>query len=178
MHRVRNRGECVSLASVRQFFAERAPDIDVIELSTPTSTVLLAAAAHHVTPAEIAKTLSLRVKERNILVVTRGDARLDNKKAKAAFGAKARMLNAQEVIDITGHPVGGVCPFGVATPMEIFCDINLREFSEVVPAAGSTHSAVRISPERMLQLAGASWIDVCQVALPDISIAHPEPLGS
>jgi prolyl-tRNA editing enzyme YbaK/EbsC (Cys-tRNA(Pro) deacylase) len=167
----------LSLASVRQFFAERAPDIDVVELATPTSTVLLAAAAHHVTPGEIAKTLSLRVKDRNILVVTRGDARLDNKKAKAAFGAKARMLNAEEVVEITGHPVGGVCPFGVATPMEIFCDINLREFSEVVPAAGSTHSAVRISPLRMLELTGARWIDVCQMTLPENGCASQQPAG-
>jgi prolyl-tRNA editing enzyme YbaK/EbsC (Cys-tRNA(Pro) deacylase) len=165
----------LSLASVRQFFAERAPDIEVIELATPTSTVLLAAAAHHVTPAEIAKTLSLRVKDRNVLVVTRGDARLDNRKAKAAFGAKARMLSAEEVVAITGHPVGGVCPFGVATAMEIFCDINLREFPEVVPAAGSTHSAVRISPTRMLELSGASWIDVCQVTLRDPASVPPQP---
>ena len=166
----------MSLASVRQFFAEYAPEIEIIELETPTSTVLLAAAAHQVTPAEIAKTLSLRVKHRNILVVTRGDARLDNKKAKAAFGAKARMLTADEVVVITGHPVGGVCPFGVATPMEIFCDINLRTFDQVVPAAGSTHSAVRINPERMLQLTGASWIDVCQLASVDVSCDQP-PAG-
>ncbi len=153
----------MSIESVRRFLAEHAPDITVIELETPTSTVELAAAGHGVTPSQIAKTLSLRVKDRNLLVVTRGDARLDNRKAKAAFGGKARMLTAEEVVEFTGHPVGGVCPFGLASPMEIYCDKNLREFEKVVPAAGSTHSAVRISPIRMAELVNAIWTDVCQV---------------
>ena len=148
---------------MRCFFAAHAPDITVIELDTPTSTVELAAAGHGVLPSQIAKTLSLRVKDRNLLVVTRGDARLDNRKAKAAFGAKARMLTPEEVVQITGHPVGGVCPFGLATPMEIYCDVNLREFLEVVPAAGSTYSAVRISPTRMADLVNAVWTDVCHL---------------
>ena len=115
------------------------------------------------TPAQIAKTLSLRVGERNLLVVTRGDARLDNKKAKAAFGGKARMLNADEVLAVTGHPVGGVSPFGLATALPVYCDVSLKAFAEVVPAAGSTNSALRINPARMAELIGAEWVDVCQV---------------
>ncbi len=152
----------MSVDTVRAFLAERAPDIAIIELTASTATVALAAQGHGVTPAQIAKTLSLRVGERDLLVVTRGDARLDNKKAKAAFGGKARMLGAEEVVAVTGHPVGGVCPFGLASPLPIFCDISLRAFDEVVPAAGSPHSAVRINPLRMAALVGAIWVDVCQ----------------
>jgi prolyl-tRNA editing enzyme YbaK/EbsC (Cys-tRNA(Pro) deacylase) len=152
----------MSLDSVRAFLAEKAPDIAIIELTTSTATVAQAAEGHGVLPAQIAKTLSLRIGERNLLVVTRGDARLDNKKAKAALGGKPRMLSAEEVVAVTGHPVGGVCPFGLATPLAIYCDVSLKAFDEVVPAAGSTHSAVRINPLRMAELVGAEWVDVSQ----------------
>lgn len=152
----------MSLDSVRTFFAAHAPDIPVIVTPESSATVQLAAAAHGVEPARIAKTLSLRVGERVVLVVARGDARLDNRKAKAAFGAKPRMLDLAEVEALTGHPVGGVCPFGLATPLPVYCDISLKAFDEVVPAAGSTHSAVRIAPDRMVALTGADWVDVCQ----------------
>ena len=103
----------------------------------------------------------LKIKERVVLVVAKGDARLDNKKLKEAFGAKARMLSSDEVITLTGHPIGGVCPFGLEVPLAVYCDISLRQYPEVLPAAGSIHSAVRISPERMAQLTDATWIDVC-----------------
>jgi len=152
----------MSLDSVRAFFAAHAPDIAVLVTPESSATVQLAAAAHGVEPARIAKTLSLRVGERVVLVVARGDARLDNRKAKAVFGAKPRMLDLAEVEALTGHPVGGVCPFGLATPLPVYCDISLKAFDEVVPAAGSTHSAVRIAPERLALLTGAEWVDVCQ----------------
>ena len=152
----------MSVESVRRFLAEKAPDISIIELPDSTATVTLAARGHGVEPAQIAKTLSLRVGERNLLVVTRGDARLDNRKAKATFGGKVRMLGADEVVAVTGHPVGGVCPFGLATPLPVYCDVSLKAFDEVVPAAGSTHSALRISPTRMAELVEAEWVDVCQ----------------
>lgn len=95
------------------------------------------------------------------MFVTRGDARLDNKKAKVAFDGKARMINTEKVVDVTRHPIGGVCPFGLATPLPVYCDVSLKAFSEVVPAAGSTHSAFRINPIRMAELVGATWVDVC-----------------
>jgi prolyl-tRNA editing enzyme YbaK/EbsC (Cys-tRNA(Pro) deacylase) len=154
----------MTLESVRAFLAENAPDIIVLELATSTATVALAAEGHGVTPGQIAKTLSLRVSGRDLLVVTCGDARLDNRKAKAAFGGKPRMLSAEEVEAVTGHPIGGVSPFGLATPLPVYCDISLRAFEEVVPAAGSTHSALRINPCRMAELVGAVWVDVCQSA--------------
>ena len=152
----------MSLESVRAFFAEKAPDIEVIELPVPTATVALAAEAHGVEPGRIAKTLSLRVGDRNLLVVARGDARLDNRKLKAVFGGKAKMLGPEEVLALTGHPVGGVCPFGLATPLPVYCDIGLRGYDEVLPAAGGLHTAVRIAPDRLAALVGATWVDVCQ----------------
>jgi prolyl-tRNA editing enzyme YbaK/EbsC (Cys-tRNA(Pro) deacylase) len=152
----------MSLETVRDFFARHAPDIEIIELDGSTATVALAAAGHGVSPGQIAKTLSLKVQERHFLVVTRGDARLDNKKAKARFGGKVTMLGPDEVLAVTGHAVGGVCPFGLASPLPVFCDVSLRDFSEVVPAAGSTHSAVKIAPIRMAELVSAEWVDVCK----------------
>jgi len=152
----------MSLESVRAFLAQHAPDIRIVELPTSTATVAQAAEGHGVTVSQIAKTLSLRVGARNFLVVTAGDARLDNRKAKATFGGKARMLSAEEVLTITGHPVGGVSPFGLTTTLAVYCDVSLRAFDEVVPAAGSTHSALRINPIRMAELVGAQWVDVCQ----------------
>jgi len=152
----------MSIESVRAFLAEKAPDITIIELPDSTATVALAAAGHGVLPAQIAKTLALRVADRVFLVVTGGEARLDNQKAKARFGGKVKMLGAEEVVAVTGHPVGGVCPFGLAAPLAIYCDVSLQRFDEVVPAAGSTHSALRINPLRMAALVGAQWVDVCQ----------------
>lgn len=152
----------MSLESVRAFFAENAPDIEIVEKDTSTATVTQAAEAHGVEPGRIAKTLSLRVGDRTFLVVTRGDIRLDNRKVKTTFGGKASMLDAEQVQAITGHPVGGVCPFGLAQPLPVYCDISLKDFDEVVPAAGAIHAAVRIAPQRMADLVGADWVDVCQ----------------
>ena len=152
----------MSIESVRAFFAEKAPEITVIESTMSSATVILAAKAYGVEPARIAKTLSLRVGERVVLVVAAGTSRMDNKKMKAAFGGKPKMLGLDEVAEITGHEVGGVCPFGLKTPLPVYCDLSLKAFDVVVPAAGSTHSAVRIAPERMAVLTSAEWVDVCE----------------
>ena len=152
----------MSVESVRAFFAEKAPDIAVIDSPSSSATVALAAKAYGVEPRRIAKTLSLRVGERVVLIVAAGTSRMDNKKVKALFGGKPKMLGLDEVAGITGHEVGGVCPFGLKTPLPVFCDVSLQAFDEVVPAAGSTHNAVRITPARMAELVNAEWIDVCQ----------------
>jgi prolyl-tRNA editing enzyme YbaK/EbsC (Cys-tRNA(Pro) deacylase) len=152
----------MSLESVRAFFAEKAPDIIVMESATSSATVALAAEAFGVEPARIAKTLSLRVGDRVILIVASGTARMDNRKVKAKFGGKPKMLSLDEVAEITGHEVGGVCPFGLKAPLPVYCDISLRAFDIVVPAAGSTHSALKITPSRLAELTSAEWIDVCQ----------------
>jgi prolyl-tRNA editing enzyme YbaK/EbsC (Cys-tRNA(Pro) deacylase) len=152
----------MSIESVLGFFAAKAPDIAVMEATASTATVALAAAAYGVAPAQIAKTLSLRVGEAVFLLVTGGTARLHNGKAKATFGGKTRMLPPHEVEALTGHPVGGVCPFGLLRPLPVYCDVSLKAFDEVLPAAGSANSAVRISPSRLAELVGATWVDVCE----------------
>jgi prolyl-tRNA editing enzyme YbaK/EbsC (Cys-tRNA(Pro) deacylase) len=152
----------MSLESVRAFFAEKAPDITVVESPISSATVALAAEAYGVEPGRIAKTLSLRISERVVLIVAAGTSRMDNKKVKALFGGKPKMLGPKEVAEITGHEVGGVCPFGLKTPLPVYCDVSLKAFDEVVPAAGSTHSAVRIAPGRMAELVTAEWVDVCE----------------
>jgi prolyl-tRNA editing enzyme YbaK/EbsC (Cys-tRNA(Pro) deacylase) len=126
----------MSLESVRAFFAEKAPDIAVIESPMSSATVALAAEAYGVELARIAKTLSLRIGERVVLIVAAGTSRMDNKKVKALFGGKPKMLGLDEVAEITGHEVGGVCPFGLKTPLPVYCDVSLKAFD-----AGSTHSA-------------------------------------
>jgi prolyl-tRNA editing enzyme YbaK/EbsC (Cys-tRNA(Pro) deacylase) len=151
----------MTVEAVRAFLARNAPDLEVIELAASTATVEQAARGHGVAPAQIAKTLSLRIKDQVLLIVTCGDARLNNRKIKDVLGGKPRMLSADEVVSLTGHPVGGVCPFALATTLPVYCDLSLKAFDEVVPAAGSVNSAVRIAPERMAALVKAEWIDVC-----------------
>ncbi len=156
----------MSLESVRTFLAAHAPDIGILELDTSTATVELAANGHGVQPDQIAKTLTLRIKERAVLVVTAGTARLSNRKIKDALGGKPRLLGAEEVTALTGHPVGGVCPFGLATPLPVYCDVSLRAWDEVLPAAGAINAAVRIAPTRMAELVGAEWVDLCEATIP------------
>ncbi|MGG4603124.1 YbaK/EbsC family protein, partial [Alcaligenaceae bacterium Me47] len=96
------------------------------------------------------------------LLVAAGDARLYNGNAKATFGGKVKMLGREEVETITGHPVGGVCPFGLASALPIYCDESLRNFPVVIPAAGATNAALRIEPGRMAEITKAEWVDVCQ----------------
>ena len=153
----------MTVDSVRAFLAEHAPDIAILETDASTVTVEMAARGHGVQPAQIAKTLSLRIKDRVMLVVASGTARLNNRKIKDALGGKPRMLTADEVVALTGHPVGGVCPFGLATPLPVYCNVSLKSFDEVVPAAGSANSALRINPTRMAGLVGAEWVDVCDI---------------
>ncbi|MBX3520162.1 MAG: YbaK/EbsC family protein [Xanthobacteraceae bacterium] len=151
----------MSLESVRRWFAEHAPDIEVLVTPTSSATVAEAAATHHVSPAQIGKTICVRAGEEVLLIVTSGAARLDNKKFKNVFGVRPRMLGAEDVFALTGHPVGGVCPFGLATPLPVYCDISLKAFNVVVPAAGAGNAAVKIPTERMVQLTNAQWVEVC-----------------
>ncbi len=152
----------MSLSRRSATFRKHAPDVEVLVTEESSATVALAAAAHNVEPAQIAKTICLRIGERIVLVVASGTARLDNRKFKDRFAAKPRMLDAEEVLAATSHPVGGVCPFGLPSPLPVYCDVSLRAFEEVVPAAGATNAAVRLSPERVAALTSAEWVDVCQ----------------
>lgn len=153
----------MSMQSVSDFFAARNLDLPIIELDVSTATVALAAEAHGVEPGRIAKTLSFRLNDgRVIILVARGDARIDNRKFKDAFG-KGKMLPANEVATLTGHPVGGVAPFGLIQPLPVYLDQSLLDFDEVLPAAGATNSAVRISPSLLAEVTAGQWVDVCQV---------------
>jgi prolyl-tRNA editing enzyme YbaK/EbsC (Cys-tRNA(Pro) deacylase) len=152
----------MSIASVRAFFQAQQIDMPIVELDLNTSTVALAAQAHGVEPGRIAKTLAFKLADGKVfLLVARGDARIDNAKFKAAFG-KGKMLALEEVEALTGHPVGGVCPFGLATPLPVYLDRSLLAFDEVLPAAGSVNSALRISPQFMAELTQGQWVDACQ----------------
>jgi prolyl-tRNA editing enzyme YbaK/EbsC (Cys-tRNA(Pro) deacylase) len=155
----------MSLESARAWLAEHAPDLGIIETEESTATVADAARALGVEPARIAKSLAVRVNGEAFLLVTRGDARLDNQKTKAAFGGRPRMLGPEETLALTGHPVGGVCPFGLATPLPVYLDVSLDAFDEVFPAAGSLTSSVRVTPQRLADLVARRRVDLCR--LPD-----------
>lgn len=152
----------MSIESVRAFFTEKSPEVTVIETEASSATVALAAEAHGVDPDQIAKTICLRAGDTILLVVAAGTRRLDNRKFRDQFGVKPRMLEPEEVVAVTSHPIGGVCPFGLPSALPVFCDISLKNHHEVVPAAGATNAAVKISPDAMAELTGAEWVDVCQ----------------
>lgn len=135
----------------------------IMVFSTSSATVELAAEAVGCEPARIAKTLSFKVEERCILIVAAGDARVDNKKYKARFHTKAKMLTFDEVEGLTGHAVGGVCPFGVKDGVKVYLDESLRRFETVYPACGSSNSAVELTLSELEQASGCeAWIDVCR----------------
>lgn len=151
----------MSVENVRKFFIDRGIEDPVFELPESGATVDLASKTIGVQPEFIAKTLAFKVKERNVLIVTRGNAKVNNKKFKEYFKIKAKMLSFDEVEEEIGHPVGGVCPFGVKDNVEIFIDESLRDFKYIYPAAGSKTTALKIAPNKIEELTNAIWIDVC-----------------
>ena len=155
----------MSAQSVREWLAAHAPDLRLIEVEDSTATVETAARALGVAPGRIAKTLAVRAGEQLFLLCTRGDARLDNRKCKDELGARPRMLGAEETLALTGHPVGGVCPFGLKTPLPVYLDVNLKAFDIIYPAGGSLNTSVEVSSERLFDLVAERWVDLCR--LPD-----------
>jgi prolyl-tRNA editing enzyme YbaK/EbsC (Cys-tRNA(Pro) deacylase) len=153
----------MSLESVRAWLGVHAPDLPLIEVEESTATVETAARALGVEPGRIAKTLAVRAGGAVFLLVARGDSRLDNGKCKAQLGARPRMLGPEETLALTGHPVGGVCPFGLATPLPVYCDVSLKDFDLVYPAAGSLNSSVEVTPNRLFELVGERWVDLCRL---------------
>jgi len=153
----------MTVEDVKMFFKEKQIAYEVSELEKSTATVDLAAKALGVEPALIAKTLSFKLKnDKYILLVTKGDARIDNKKYKDYFKVKAKMLKPEEVLEITGHEVGGVCPFGLKNSLEIFLDKSLQEFEYIFPAAGSANSFVKMTPDELQKITCSQWVDVCK----------------
>ena len=153
----------MSLQSVKQWLAANAPDLLLIEVEGTTATVATAADALGVDPGRIAKTLAVRAGDKLFLLCTRGDARLDNRKCKDELGARPRMLGAEETLEVTGHPVGGVCPFGLKTPLPVYLDVSLRAFDVVYPAGGSLNTSVEVPTERLFDLVAERWVDLCRL---------------
>ena len=154
----------MSAESVRRWLAENAPDLSVIEVEGTTATVATAAESLGVAPGRIAKTLAIRGGDLTFLLVACGDARLDNRKCKDALGARPRMLGPDETLELTGHPVGGVCPFGLKTALPVYFDASLKAFDLVYPAGGSTNTSVEVSVDRLFDLVGDRWVDLCRLA--------------
>jgi prolyl-tRNA editing enzyme YbaK/EbsC (Cys-tRNA(Pro) deacylase) len=125
--------------------------------------VATAAESLSVEPGRIAKTLAVRAGEQTFLVVARGDARLDNRKCKDELGARPRMLGPEETLELTGHAVGGVCPFGLKTPLPVYIDVSLRTFDTVYPAGGSLNTSVEVGVGRLFELVGDRWVDLCRL---------------
>jgi prolyl-tRNA editing enzyme YbaK/EbsC (Cys-tRNA(Pro) deacylase) len=153
----------MSLESVRAWLAAHAPDLPLIQVEESTATVETAAKALRVEPGRIAKTLAIRAGDRLFLLVARGDTRLDNRKCKDELGSRPRMLGPDETLELTGHPVGGVCPFGLKTPLPVYLDVSLRDFDVVYPAGGSLNTSVEVPVQRLFDLVAERWIDLCRL---------------
>jgi prolyl-tRNA editing enzyme YbaK/EbsC (Cys-tRNA(Pro) deacylase) len=153
----------MSLQSVKTWLAAQAPDLRLIEVEETTATVETAARALGVEPGRIAKTLAVRAGEHLFLLCTRGDARLDNRKCKDEFGARPRMLGAEETFEVTGHPVGGVCPFGLNHQLPVYLDVSLKAYDLVYPAGGSLNTSVEVGTERLFDLVAERWVDLCRL---------------
>jgi len=137
-------------------------DLFILEFPVSSATVELAARAAGVAPELIAKTIACRLKDRDILVVVSGAARLSNKKFKAAFGCKVKMLQPEEAKEITGHAVGGVCPFGLKTTLPVYLDMSMAAFEYVYPAAGEPNNAIKIKISEFAALCGGEWADLTE----------------
>lgn len=153
----------MSFESVKAHFKQWNREDDVMEFETLSATVEQAADTIGVIPARIAKTLSFRGEEKAILIVAAGDAKIDNKKFRHTFGFKARMLTPDEVLEQTGHVIGGVCPFGLKSELDVFLDVSMKRFETLFPACGSTNSAIELTCDEIFQYSFAKkWVDVCK----------------
>lgn len=153
----------MAIEVVREYLKQWNADSRILEFPVSSATVELAAQAVGCEPARIAKTLSFLVEDHAVLIVTAGDRKVDNPKYKAMFHTKAKMLSPEQVTEMVGHSVGGVCPFGVKEGTEIYLDESLRRFQTVYPAAGSSNSAIEVTMDELEKYSGSSkWIDVCK----------------
>ncbi|KAI7254177.1 hypothetical protein KC345_g11286 [Hortaea werneckii] len=154
----------MSIARVKEHFRKFSREQDVQEFAASSATVEMAAAVICVIPARIAKTLSFRsAQDDAILIVAAGDAKIDNKKFRETFGFKARMLSPDEVLEQTGHEIGGVCPFGLARVLNVYLDVSMKRFDTLFPACGSTNSAIELTCSELAQYSGSTaWVDVCK----------------
>lgn len=153
----------MAIEAVKEYFAQFGIADRVQEFDVSSATVELAAQALGCQPCRIAKTLSFLVDGRAILIVAAGDAKIDNPKYKAQFDTKAKMLTPDEVVELVGHAVGGVCPFGIKEGVTVYLDRSLKRFETVFPACGSSNSAIELSIEELERYSGyTAWVDVCK----------------
>lgn len=152
----------MSLAQVKKYLKQFNREQDIIEFDVSSATVELAAKALNCTPGKVAKTLSFKINDHAIIIVTAGDMKIDNHKYKEIFKTKAKMLPRDEVLSVIGHDVGGVCPFGINSNIAIYLDESLKRFDTVFPACGSSNSAIELTIEDLQKYVNASWIDVCK----------------
>ncbi len=153
----------MAIEKVKEYFNQFGIADRVQEFTVSSATVELAAQALNCEPCRIAKTLSFMVDGHAVLIVTAGDAKIDNPKYKAQFGTKAKMLTPDEAETLIGHAVGGVCPFGINEGVTVYLDNSLKRFETVFPACGSSNSAIELSIEELEKYSGyAAWIDVCK----------------
>ena len=154
----------MAIEKVRAFFAQYGMEDRIREFAVSSATVQLAAEALGCEPCRIAKTLSFYVGDRAVLIAAAGDARIDNKKFKAYFGTKPKMLSHEDAEGLIGHAVGGVCPFAVNSGVAVYLDVSLKRFETVFPAAGSSNSCIELSLGELEKYSGAqAWIDVCRL---------------
>ena len=153
----------MSVDKVKKYFAGYGMESRVLEFDVSSATVELAAAALNCEPGRIAKTLSFLVGEQPILIVSAGDVKIDNAKYKATFGKKAKMLTQEQVTELIGHAVGGVCPFAINPGVDIYLDASLKKYETAFPACGSSNSAIELTMPEMEKYSGyKEWIDVCK----------------
>ena len=153
----------MAIEKVREYFKKFGIENKIQELALSSATVELAAKALDCEPARIAKSLSFKVDEQPILIISAGDVKIDNSKYKAFFKTKAKMLTPNEVVEFIGHEVGGVCPFGINDGVKIYLDTSLKRFETVFPACGSSNSAIELNiPELERYSNYIEWIDVCK----------------
>jgi len=152
----------LTLESVKKHIEDENLGIEIYEMENSTATVDLAAEALGVEPGRIAKSMAIRLKERDILILAKGDVRLDNRKFKDTFKEKARFINGDDIFEATGHPVGGVCPFGLAKPMDIYLDESLKVYDYVYPAAGSPNACMKVDLDYLKEVVEGQWVDVCK----------------
>ena len=154
----------MSIEKGRAYFRALGIEDRVLEFDVSSATVELAAKAVGVEGARIAKTLSFKTLEGCMLILAAGDARIDNHKFKETFHMKAKMLTADEVLELVGHPVGGVCPFGCNEGVPVYLDESLKRFETVFPAVGSANSAIELNLDELFRYSKAlKWIDVCKL---------------
>ncbi len=154
----------MSIEKVREYFKGYGIEDKILEFPVSSATVELAAKALNTEGCRIAKTLSFSVNDSPILIVTAGDAKIDNKKYKTFFGAKAKMLSFDEVEEKIGHAVGGVCPFAINDGVKVYLDESIKRFETVFPACGSSNSAIEMTPDELEKYSNfIEWIDVCKL---------------